>query len=103
MTREEGLALARLLQTELQKRKLPVHQVYLFGSVAKGKTHQWSDIDIAVICDPFRKTRHEEDMELRLARRGIDSRISPISIHLEDLENHLSTLVHEVKQHGIPV
>ena len=95
--------MARLLRTELQKRKLPVHRVYLFGSVAKGKTHQWSDIDIAVICDPFRKTRHEEDMELRLARRGIDSRISPISIHPEDLENHLSTLVHEVKQHGIPV
>lgn len=103
MTREEGLTLARLLREELRKRKLPVRQVYLFGSVAKGNTHKWSDIDIAVICDPFRSTRHEEDMELRLARRAIDSRISPISLHPEDLENHLSTLAYEVKKSGIPV
>lgn len=41
--------------------------------------------------------------ELRLARRAIDSRISPITLHPDDLENHLSTLAYEVKQSGIPV
>lgn len=102
-TRKEGLRLVRQLRDKLVREQLPVQQVLLFGSVAKGESHAWSDIDVAVICDPFRETKHEENMEVRKARRDIDIRISPICLHPADLENKYSTIAQEVQRHGVPV
>lgn len=34
---------------ELKKRKIDIVSAYLFGSYAKGKPTEWSDIDVAVI------------------------------------------------------
>lgn len=103
LNRNQGLALARNLRKELERRHLPIQQVILFGSVARNAAHEGSDIDIAIICAPFRAARHDEDMEIRTARRNIDSRISPICLHPEDLENAAFGLAQEVKKYGIPV
>lgn len=103
MKREDALRLARQLKQRLLDRQLPIRQMLLYGSAATGKMHEWSDIDIAIVCEPFRESRHEERMEFRRARRDIDERIEPISFHPEDLENKYSTIVQEVKKHGIPV
>ena len=77
--------------------------MYLYGSVAKGTAHPGSDIDVAVVCDPFRATRHEENMAVRQLRRDLDLRIEPVCLHPEDFEDRYSTLVQEVKRHGIGV
>ena len=43
---------------------------YLFGSHAKGKSNQWSDIDLAVVSPDFSEDLHEERLVLmRLACR----------------------------------
>ncbi len=102
-TRDEGLRLVRRLRDRLVQHRLPVRQVYLFGSVAKGESHAWSDIDVAVICDPFKESKHEENMEVRKARRDIDIRISPICLHPEELQNKYSTIAQEVQRHGVSV
>lgn len=87
----------------LRKEGFPLIQVFVYGSVATGKMHDESDIDVAVVCKPFGKTRHEENTALRRARWGIDLRIEPMSLHPEDLENKYHTIGQEVQRDGIVV
>jgi len=103
MNRTEGIRLAKSLKYRLQAAGYPVREVYLFGSVAKGAAHPGSDIDVAVVCDPFRPTRHEENMAVRRVRRTLNLRIEPVCLHPEDFENRYSTLIQEVKRHGVAV
>ena len=100
-TKEEALELARRLHQKLLVQQIPVHEVILFGSIVTGMQHRGSDIDIAVICDPFRPTRYEENMEIRKARRDLDVRISPFCLHPDDLRNAYWRLPREVKKYGV--
>lgn len=47
---EEILREIRLFAGRLKK-KLPVREVYLFGSFAKGEIHEGSDIDLLIVGD----------------------------------------------------
>ncbi len=47
----EGIHKELLRFVEVLKQKLPVSQVYLFGSFAHGKVHEGSDIDLVIIGD----------------------------------------------------
>lgn len=44
------------------KRDIDIEKVILFGSYAEGKQREWSDIDLAVISDDFKKMNHFERM-----------------------------------------
>jgi HEPN domain-containing protein/predicted nucleotidyltransferase len=99
----EGLRRARLLKQELLRRGFPVKQLFLFGSVATGKATKDSDVDIAIVCEPFKNSKIRENAEFLWARKDIDLHIETICLHPEDFENKYSTLVHEVKTHGILV
>lgn len=103
MKREDGLALARLFRNALKKEGFPVQKVLLYGSVARNAASEDSDLDIAVICLPFRETRHEENMELRRVRRDIDPRISPYCLHPEDFTEHFFPLAREIERTGVEV
>lgn len=103
ITREAALELARKLRESLLAEHIPVRAVMLYGSFAKEAQHEGSDIDIAIICDPFRASRHEENMEVRRIRRMIDVRISPLCLHPDDLKNTLWRLPREVYEQGIAV
>ena len=61
-----------------------MQRLLVYGSVARDQATEDSDLHIAVVCAPFRSTRHEENMELRRVRRDIDARISPYCLHPED-------------------
>lgn len=103
MNTQEGLRLAKQYAQLLKKEGFPLIQVFVYGSVATGKTHPESDIDVAVVCKPFAQSRHEENTALRRARWNIDLRIEPMSLHPEDLENKYHTIGQEVKREGIAV
>jgi predicted nucleotidyltransferase len=103
MRREDGIHLARKFKERLLEQQVPVRQVLLFGSVARGEASEGSDVDIAVVCDPFRATRLEENVEIARGREGIDLRIETICLHPNDLENRYSIIGQEVKRYGIPV
>lgn len=58
----------------LQNEGLAIEQVFLFGSYAKGRSRQWSDIDVCVIsprfgksCDPYEYlwTKRRDDDVIR--------------------------------------
>jgi predicted nucleotidyltransferase len=77
-------------------------KVYLFGSWAKGTTHDWSDIDVCVVSKKI-ENGYDARIVFRKMASMIDEDISPIAMKLEDFENKYYTLASEVKKHGIQI
>ncbi|MCL6258054.1 nucleotidyltransferase domain-containing protein [Aquiflexum sp. TKW24L] len=82
-------------------KNLGVKKAFLFGSFAKGKEREESDIDIALVLenmpDFFSTQRH-----LMKLRRKIDLRIEPHPIKEQDF-NSLNPFAQEVVQTGIEI
>ena len=56
-TRTEIKKLAKALVSELEKNKIKVAKIILYGSYAKGHPTNYSDIDIAIISPSFKGKR----------------------------------------------
>lgn len=78
-----------------------MRSVFLFGSVARGNAREWSDIDIAIVCDPYKATKHQENVEFLLEGKKVDMRIQTVCLHPMDFENPYFTLAKEVERYGI--
>ena len=101
MKRSEGLQLASSFKQQLLKSGYPIKHVYLFGSVAKGTSDSHSDIDIAIVCYPFKISKHEENVEFLWASKDIDLRIETVTLHPEDFQNKYFTLAKEIERYGV--
>lgn len=53
VTREAAISSARSFIRDCKSVGLTFYKVLLFGSVVKGKIHQWSDIDLLLVSDQF--------------------------------------------------
>jgi predicted nucleotidyltransferase len=71
------------LQT-LERSKVPVWRLYLYGSYAKGTYHADSDIDLAVFWDREDIDGFDEDVLLRKLSCDVDLRIEPHSFARTD-------------------
>jgi len=64
---------------ELLMKEIPVEQVILFGSWAKGRAKPESDIDVIVVSTAFSRKKHIDNMQYLFRRAAkVDSRIEPI-------------------------
>ena len=64
---------------ELLTEEIPVEQVILFGSWAKGRATSESDIDVIVVSPTFSRKKHIENMQYLFRRAAkVDSRIEPV-------------------------
>jgi predicted nucleotidyltransferase len=63
---------------QLKERGVPVEAAYLFGSYAKGREKEWSDIDVAIIFSNISDDRFEERIRFTKRFFAIDSRIEPV-------------------------
>lgn len=70
--------------SELVVNFLSPKMIVLYGSYAKGTAREDSDIDIAVIFDTLGEDFLEKSHQLFKLRRGIDSRIEPVLIELDN-------------------
>lgn len=77
--------------------------IYLFGSHAKGKTRQWSDIDVAVVSDKLKRNRDENENLLWHIRRQVDSMIEPHAFTKKDFQDRTDPMVHEIRTTGIRI
>lgn len=100
MDKRIDTAIAKYL--ELIKEKFSdIESVYLFGSYAKGKSTDDSDIDLALIFrDLDNSSRFDIQVQLMLLAAKIDSRIEPHPISSEDF-NSGNPFVAEIKKTGI--
>ena len=80
---------------------IPIDQAYLFGSYAKGKVWEGSDIDICIISDRLGRNYSTEKYLLNKLALKIDPRIEPVAYTRSDFQNKYDSLVDEVKRFGI--
>lgn len=85
----------------LQKDKLPIEKVFLFGSYAKGKQHEWSDIDLCVFSSRFKDPWVA--MQYLWSKKTPGSIIEPIGFHPKEMEDHYDSLIHEIKTTGVEI
>lgn len=76
----------------------PETQVILFGSYAKGNSHDWSDIDVAIVT-PHVKNRLQQEINLRIKSLDIDERINPFIFSSQEMQDN-SPLIWEIKKYG---
>ncbi len=80
-----------------------IEGAYLFGSYAKGKSTDDSDIDVALIFKKLNDSRRFDiQVQLMLLAAQIDSRIEPHPISLDDFESG-NPLVVEIKKTGVEI
>ena len=94
---------AQSLKQSLLDQGVPLQNVFIFGSAATNNIHRWSDIDIAVVCDPFLHSKYKERDQFSKMASNIDVRAEVVCLHPNDFENKYFTLAQEVKRHGIAV
>lgn len=83
--------------SELVVDSLNPKMIVLYGSYSKGTAREDSDIDIAVIFDTLGEDFLEKSHQLFKLRRGIDSRIEPVLI---ELDNDKSGFCEEILKTG---
>ena len=104
MSKKQVKALVKAYAEILKKHRFKFKQIYLFGSYANGKPHEWSDIDVAVVVEKVPRGRGylDEKMKLWTLTTEADSRIEPILLEENDLkESEASIMGAEILKHGI--
>lgn len=82
------------------KKHFNIDYAILFGSFAKGKQHQDSDIDVAIISNDVSNT-FDDSVKLMKVCRHIDLRIEPHAIRTIDYKNNASALINEIIKTGV--
>ena len=86
----------------LSKHKIVWERIILFGSYAKGKQHDWSDIDLAIISKQFGKDIIGKRMLLSRLKLDIPitekTYIESHPLSPKDLDNPYLTLSQEIKK-----
>ena len=87
---------------ELRRRKIRVAKVILYGSRVSGKSHEHSDIDVAIVSPDFGKDRYREGAKLFEIASEIDTRIEPFPVSLKAYENDTWVpLIYEIREKGL--
>ena len=86
----------------LRDDRLPIQQVVLFGSYAKGHAHQHSDVDLCIVSSRFSDPVHA--IQYLLSKRKLNLRypIEPIGFHPQDFRSDMA-IIRENKEHGIRI
>jgi predicted nucleotidyltransferase len=80
---------------------IPISKLVVFGSYAKNKATEYSDIDVCVVSPKFGKDHIEEMQYLFKARRNIDSLIEPYPASPTEYSELESPIIWEINKHGL--
>ena len=87
----------------LEKNKIKIDKLILFGSYAKGTQKKWSDIDLCVVSPQFGKNRFEE--RVKLMKLSVDSGEN-IELHPynpKGLTDRWDPLASEINKYGVEI
>ena len=79
---------------------MTIRQAVLFGSYARGTSHEWSDIDIALVSDVFSGNRIDDKNMIRKITLSVSSAIEALPFAPDDFTDH-NPLAREIKRTGI--
>ena len=102
MDKNIDIAVAKYLKL-IKEKYSEIESAYIFGSFAKGKSTDDSDIDLALIFTNLDDSkRFDIQVQLMLLAAKIDSRIEPHPISREDFDSG-NPFVVEIKKTGIEI
>lgn len=96
------MSLVRKFLAGVYRNGIRIEAAYLYGSHAKGKENNWSDIDIAIVSPDITGNRFQERIRFMKLSSTIDSRIEPVPFRPEAFVDE-DPLVWEIKKEGIPI
>ena len=99
----DALSIAQTYVNQVKRAGVPVKEAYLFGSYAKGKVWEGSDIDICIVSNSFGKNYFSEKQLLNRLALQTDPRIEPVAYSSSDFDNKYDALTDEVKRFGVKV
>lgn len=102
MAKRKVVKIIKEFRKALEKEKIRVTKVILYGSYATRKMHKDSDIDVAVVSVDFGKDRFEEGRKLFEIAYKIDPRLEPIPVSFASYKNDTwLPLIYEIRKKGI--
>ncbi|MCK4525709.1 MAG: nucleotidyltransferase domain-containing protein [Candidatus Andersenbacteria bacterium] len=87
----------------LKEEDIEFNKIYLFGSYAKKRPRDWSDIDVAVVSKKFGKDSFKEQLLVDRIADKVSYAIEPHPFHPRDFKDKWSSLAFEINEHGIEV
>ncbi|MEA1883554.1 MAG: nucleotidyltransferase domain-containing protein [Thermotogota bacterium] len=84
-------------------KEIKIEKIILFGSHAKGTTHQYSDVDLAVFSNHFKKNNRIENLKFLIYNAmDFDIDLEPQPFTLDDYENP-EGFIEEIIRTGIEI
>ena len=87
----------------LEKNKIKIDKLILFGSYAKGTQKEWSDIDLCVVSPQFGRNRFDERVKLMKLSIGGWENIEPHPYNLKNLKDKWDPLASEITKYGLEI
>jgi predicted nucleotidyltransferase len=86
----------------LQAHPIPIQQVYLFGSYARGNYTEWSDIDLAIVSNIFEGNRMDDRHKIQKITLSISTLLEIHPYRPEDFTEE-DPFVREILKTGIQI
>jgi predicted nucleotidyltransferase len=81
--------------------QFPIESIYVYGSVARDEATDESDIDLAVVCQPFEETKIREVRAIYKHAPNVPNKTMIITLHPEELNNQFSIVGTAIRKDGI--
>jgi|AntAceMinimDraft_17_1070374.scaffolds.fasta_scaffold192339_1 predicted nucleotidyltransferase len=101
MDKKAALDLISIYINRLISNNINVNSAYLFGSFAKGKNNENSDIDLALILDDY-SDDFETQVKLMILRKGEETIIEPHVFKKNDFSEN-NPFINEIVNSGIRI
>jgi len=98
----DALSVVKRYVAELEKRGFSLQSAVLFGSHARGGAHEWSDIDVALVCERFEGYCLDDRDKIRRITLDVDYRLEPYPYRPEDFTED-DLFVREILATGVRV
>jgi predicted nucleotidyltransferase len=99
----DSIAITKEYLKEVRRLGIKVDKAYLFGSYAKGKVWEGSDLDICIISSTFGKDYYNDKMLLNKAALKVNLLIEPVAYSPADFANKYDSLADEIRRFGIAI
>ena len=100
MTKLDAIKIGKKYKIALERNQIPVSAIYLFGSYAKGKQREGSDIDFCVVSKSFGKNDFEEMVRINQIGKRVSPFIEAFPVSEEEFNLDLNPFGAEAKKTG---
>lgn len=102
MDKNDALRISRGYLNKLKNSNIAFTEAYLFGSFAKNKQHDNSDIDIAIVLKDNVNHTFDTDVQLMINRKGEEIIIEPHAFSQDEFDYNLP-IVSQIIKYGIKI